>query len=95
MLPFLLIKNEKAIKMLTLLNPISDEAQIEEAFSFFGNKVYTDNPNRYTLTCIICGSKYERRKTRWKTCSRKCGVIFREGRKHGEYLDVTQTDNVQ
>lgn len=87
MLPYLLIKQEKAEKALLVVNNISEEV-VEEVWKFFGSKLYIDNQERYTLQCIICGSEYKRGKRRSITCSRKCRVIYREGRLEGRFKNV-------
>lgn len=81
--PYLIIKLDRAERALIIADRKSDPSLIKNAFQFFGGNTYIDNKERYEIICVICKQPFKRGKTSWKTCSRKCGYIYREQQSKG------------
>lgn len=85
MLPWLLVKRNKAQAAITILQnspgvgrkPLIQEiVAVRLAVRILPTKVYRDNPKRHKLKCIMCGAVYYRTHVRGQTCSRKCSRDF-------------------
>jgi len=88
-LPYLIIKKDKAIHALVLLDNTSDKASREEAWKFFGSRMYADNNKRYELKCDICGNTYYRSHKKSSTCSRHCrSILIEENKRNGVFNSV-------
>lgn len=90
MLPWLLVKREKAQAAIIILQNspgagrkplIQETIAIRRATKILPAHTYRDNPRRHRLKCKICRVAYYRTHLGSITCSRRCAALFREAEK--------------